>query len=67
MDRATQTTRPITDDERRRRQRAVDYARGSVRLEGFVLGDDINALNQRYVNGELTSEELTVAIKRAVG
>ena len=67
MDDVTQTTRSIPDDERRRRQKAVDYARGSVRLEGFVLDDDINALNQRYVDGELTSEQLTAAIKRAVG
>ena len=67
MDRAAQATPTISDDERRRRQKAVDYARGSVRLEGFVLDDDINALNQRYVDGELTSEELTAAIKRTVG
>ncbi len=67
MDQAAQATRTISDGERQRRQKAVDYARGSVRLEGFVLDDDINALNQRYVNGELTSEELTAAIKHAVG
>ncbi len=67
MDHATQTNRTISDDERRRRQKAVDYARGSVRLEGFVLDEDIKALNQRYVDGELTSEELTAAIKHAVG
>ena len=67
MDHAAQATRTISDDERQRRQKAVDYARGSVRLEGFVLDDDINALNQRYVDGELTSEELTAAIKHAVG
>lgn len=67
MDQAAQAARTISDDERQRRQKAVDYARGSVRLEGFVLDDDINALNQRYVNGELTSEELTAAIKHAVG
>ena len=57
----------ISDTERNRRQNAVDYARASVRLEGFVLDPDIEALNARYVNGELTSEELTAAIKRAVG
>ncbi len=61
------TARPISDDERHRRQKAVDYARGSVRLEGFIISPDIEALNQRYVDGELTSDELTAAIKRAVG
>jgi hypothetical protein len=67
MDEAKPATPPIADAERLRRQKAVEYARGSVRLEGFVLDADIEALNQRYVNGELTSEELTAAIKRAVG
>jgi hypothetical protein len=67
MDDAKPATPPIADAERLRRQKAVEYARGSVRLEGFALDADIEALNQRYVNGELTSEELTAAIKRAVG
>lgn len=67
LDQPTPATQPISDDERARRQKAVDYARGSVRLEGFVLDADIEALNQRYVNGELTSEQLTAAIKRPVG
>ena len=57
----------ITDEERARRQKAVTTARDSVRLEGFELAPDIDALNARYVAGELTSEELTAAIKRAVG
>jgi Antitoxin VbhA len=67
MDEGKPATPPIAEAERVRRQKAVEYARGSVRLEGFVLDADIEALNQRYVNGELTSEELTAAIKRAVG
>ena len=67
MDEAKPAIPPIADAERLRRQKAVEYARGSVRLEGFVLDADIEVLNQRYVNGELTSEELTAAIKRALG
>lgn len=66
MDQTLPTRQPISDEERRSRQKAVDYARGSVRLEGFILGPDIDALNQRYVEGELTSDELTAAILRAV-
>ncbi len=58
---------PISDEERRRREKAIAYARGSVRLEGFTLDADIEALNQRYIDGDLTSEELTAAIKHAVG
>jgi Antitoxin VbhA len=67
MDEAKPATPPMADAERVRRQKAVEYARGSVRLAGFVLDADIEALNRRCVNGELTSEELTAAIKRAVG
>lgn len=67
MDQVTPCARIISDDERRRRQKAIDYARGSVRLEGFILDPDIEALNQRYVEGELTRAELTAAIKHAVG
>ena len=66
MDQVTPSARIISDDERRRRQKAIDYARGSVRLEGFTLDPDIEALNQRYVDGELTRAELTAAIKHAV-
>ena len=66
MDQPVPIKQPISDEERRSRQKAVDYARGSVRLEGFILGPDIDALNQRYVEGELTSDELTAAIMRAV-
>ncbi len=67
MDQATQAAQTAAADECRHRQKAVDYARNSVRLEGFVLDPDIGALNQRYANGELTSDELTAAIKCAVG
>ena len=66
MDPTLPARQSISDEERRSRQKAVDYARGSVRLEGFILGPDIDALNQRYVEGELTSDELTAAILRAV-
>lgn len=53
---------PISDAERARRKKAVDYGRGSVRLEGFVLSPEIEELNRRYVKGELSSEQLTAAI-----
>ncbi len=57
---------PITPEERARRQAAVDFARTSVRLEGFILDPDIEALYARYVDGGLTDGELTVAIQEAV-
>jgi hypothetical protein len=62
----TATVRPrITAEERARRKAAIDYARGSVRLEGFMLDEAIETLNRRYINGEITSAEHSAAIRRA--
>ena len=57
----------ITAEERARRQKAVDYAERSIRLEGFELDAETMALNQRYVDGEITSEEHSAAIRRSAG
>jgi hypothetical protein len=56
----------ISAEESARRRAEVDFARGSVRFEGFILGADIEAINERYINGELTSDEHVEAIKAAV-
>jgi hypothetical protein len=47
----------ISPEERARRKAAVDYARGSVRLEGFILSPFAEDLNRRYIDGEITSAE----------
>jgi hypothetical protein len=47
----------ISAEERAKRQRAVDFARGSVRFEGFILSPEVEELNRRFVEGELTSDE----------
>jgi Antitoxin VbhA len=52
----------ISPHERARRKAAVDYARGSVRLEGFVVSPFAEDLNRRYIDGEITRQELTAAI-----
>jgi hypothetical protein len=52
----------ISPEERARRQAAVDYARGSVRLEGFAVSSFAEELNRRYVDGEITRKELTAAL-----
>ncbi|MBB3175559.1 hypothetical protein FHR90_003415 [Endobacter medicaginis] len=57
----------ISDDERQRRHKAVEYARNSLRLEGFVLDQDTERLNARYIAGEITSEEHSAAIRRSAG
>ena len=51
------STPAISAEERARRQRAVDFARGSVRFEGFILGPEVEELNRRFIEGELTSDE----------
>ena len=53
----------ISEAEKARRRAAIDYARGSVRLEGFVVSDFAESLNQRFINGEITRVELTAALK----
>jgi hypothetical protein len=56
----------ISAEERARRQAAIDFARGSVRLEGYILDADIEAINRRFIDGEITGDEHIEAIKAAV-
>lgn len=58
----TSSAPSISEAERARRLREVNFARGSVRYEGGILSDEIESLNARYVAGEITSDELTAAI-----
>jgi antitoxin VbhA-like protein len=48
----------ITDRGRTQRAREVENALASVRMEGLEPSSEVKALFQRYVDGELTSEEL---------
>jgi hypothetical protein len=59
MDQLTPVTPLISPEESARRKEAIDYARGSVRLEGFVLDEQAEALFARYIAGEITPAELT--------
>jgi hypothetical protein len=43
--------------ERRERQKAVDFARASIGLEGFNVSDEIEASARRFINGEIGLEE----------
>lgn len=47
----------ISEDERKRREDAVNSARASVRLEGFILSAADEAHGQRFINGEIDLEE----------
>lgn len=58
---------PATDDqERAARQKAIDFARASVELEGFTLSPEAEAINRRFIDGELTGDEHVAAIHAAV-
>ena len=52
----------ISVEERARRKAAVDYARGSVRLEGFIVSPFAEELNRRYIDGEITRKEKTALL-----
>ncbi|MCL5015033.1 MAG: antitoxin VbhA family protein [Firmicutes bacterium] len=56
--------RTISQDERRRREKAVQFARNSVRLEGFILSAEAEALFSRYIHGELTRSQLNDAVQQ---
>jgi hypothetical protein len=50
-------TKTISGEERLRRQAAIDVARGSGRLEGFVLSPEAEEINRRFIAGELTTAQ----------
>ncbi len=56
---------PTTDAGRRERQAAVDFARASVRLEGFKLLSEDEELSRRYVAGEITIGDAIEAVHAA--
>ena len=60
-------TAPISADEQARRQRGVDFARGSVRFEGFVLDAYTEKLFADYVAGKFDRPALNSAILEYCG
>jgi len=57
----------ISGQERAQREAAVRFARNSVRLEGFTLSDEAEALFTRYIDGELTNPELNEVVRKLAG
>jgi hypothetical protein len=49
-------TTKISIEESVSRKAAIDFARGSVRLEGVVLSSEIEAINQQYVDGHIDAD-----------
>ena len=56
------TAGQISTEEQARRQKAVETARRSIRLEGHQVGAEGDALFDRYIAGELTRPELDNAV-----
>lgn len=63
----TKPPAPITPEERARRQRNVDGARANVGLEGFKPDAATEERARRYINGEITLEELVDVRHERVG
>lgn len=49
----------ISVTEKQKRVEAVQFAMGSVRLEGVVLPEEIMVLNQKFIDGEIDNTEHT--------
>lgn len=47
------------------RQAAVDFGRASVALEGLAISPQAEALQQQFVQGNISIEECVAAIKRS--
>ena len=57
MSKDIKTPAPITEDERRKRQDAVSYARASVGLEGFKPSERYEQSAARFIAGEIDLDE----------
>lgn len=58
------TSPRISAEKRAKRQRAADFTRGSVRSEGFILGPEVEEMNRRFIDGEVTSDEHVAETRR---
>lgn len=48
----------ITANEQAERQQRVDFARGNVQLEEFILDAETEHIIERYVKGEIDGDEM---------
>ncbi|QIW16350.1 hypothetical protein A4G20_08380 [Pasteurellaceae bacterium RH1A] len=49
----------ISLQEQNQRREAVEYAKGSVELEGIYLSDELLDLTEEYISGQLTEEQFS--------
>lgn len=52
----------LSHEERTERHRSIDFARGSIQLSGGELHSEVEALNARYIAGELSGNEHVKAV-----
>jgi hypothetical protein len=53
----------ITEEQRRARIKAMNYAIGSVQLEGLMLDERVKAIYNEYAEGNITAEEEQESLK----
>jgi len=56
--------RPISQEERARRGQDYRQTLASLRLEGLAPGAEASAIFQRYVDGELTLDQMGAEIDK---
>lgn len=56
----------ITANEQVERQQRVDFARGNVQLEGFILDAETEHIIERYVRGEISADEQMLLILSSI-
>lgn len=49
----------ISIEEQAQRREAIEYAKGSVGLEGIYLSDELLGLTEEYIKGDLTDEQFS--------
>jgi len=54
------------DIEKGKRKKAVETALASLRLEGLDPGDFGRSLAEKFINGEMTTEEMGLEIDKYV-
>ena len=52
------------DSERKEREKSVRAAQASVELEGFTISKECKNQAQRFVNGEITIDEMITGLDR---
>lgn len=66
MDRITTEQPKISADESARRQYAVDQARAANMRQGYIHDPVLEAANTRYVQGDISLDELRQEMRQAI-